>query len=580
MKNIDLSLLYEQLGLNEWSKSKALNSVKQDYLNYSGHLFLGGSLQRLEGRSQAASSEFLLARLLQPANLNTFNTFNSYTSFFERPGIEGSVSGSIGNHDGRNADANIFGYIPSANIAFNVQGIYTDTDGWRGSNSERLSSLSSLLKWDPTPKDGFMISILHSNYKQEDRYYPRFEFDVPPDTFDFYKDRKTKYELGYHHNFSPNSDFLFLFSRLETDKDRLDHLLQPISNFIPLTMFELFNSSRNETPHYFVQTQQLFKIDRHNLTLGASGYWGDNDFDNSKKGFFTQNGNVVATAFLETRTGLDKQLQNIYLHDTWSVAPKLTIEGSLYFDSMENSNELDNTHWKLDEISPRLGLIWKFSNTDTLRLAAFRYLVPFSSSRSDPVDIAGITVLRNTQEGSTANEFDMAWEHEWSSGFLSTNLFSLKKEYYHEDKINNEIKQLTDHGRMDGFEAALNQLIGRGFGLAANYRYLDIDDESLAVAKRQEHLFIAGLRHVRKSGLSAGLFETYRFLDLKAPGRNNEGIWITDAQAGYEFPLKRGSIFIEARNIFNNRFNWVTDNFIFSGRNPARELLLKLSMNF
>ncbi len=39
-KNIDLSILYNQLGLSGWARNKAMASVKQDYGNAGGHLFI------------------------------------------------------------------------------------------------------------------------------------------------------------------------------------------------------------------------------------------------------------------------------------------------------------------------------------------------------------------------------------------------------------------------------------------------------------------------------------------------------------------------------------------------------------
>lgn len=172
VKNVDLSILYSQLGMDAWAQNKALASVKQDYTNYAGHLFLGGALQNQEGRSQAAGSETLIARLLQPANLNSFNSFNSYTSFFEKPDLEGTISGTLGNHDTRDTDLIAFGALPSLNIAFNLGLFYNHTDGWRDVNHERFGDINSTIKWDMTPKDSFLLSFLYSEFRQTDKFFP------------------------------------------------------------------------------------------------------------------------------------------------------------------------------------------------------------------------------------------------------------------------------------------------------------------------------------------------------------------------------------------------------------------------
>lgn len=100
-----------------------------------------------------------------------------------------------------------------------------------------------------------------------------------------------------------------------------------------------------------------------------------------------------------------------------------------------------------------------------------------------------------------------------------------------------------------------------------------------------------GLKYVHSSGVSAGVSQAFlweRFktanwqdaLTVPAEGRADQKIWLTDARIGYEFPHKKEALNFEMRNIFDNRFNWVTDFFVFNGRAPAREFVLTLSLNF
>ena len=97
VRNVDLSILYNQLGLTRIAEKKAVAAIKSDYTNYSAHLFYAGVLGSQDDRSYPAGSEALLARMLQPANVNTFNTFNDYTSFFEQPDIGGQITARGGN---------------------------------------------------------------------------------------------------------------------------------------------------------------------------------------------------------------------------------------------------------------------------------------------------------------------------------------------------------------------------------------------------------------------------------------------------------------------------------------------------
>jgi tetratricopeptide (TPR) repeat protein len=590
-RNIDLSLLYNQLGLSAWARNKAMASVKQDYGNAGGHLFLSGALRDADDRSWAFAGESLLARLLQPANVNTFNTFNEYTSFFEKPAINGTITGLVGENKTGSGEIIVDGAVPALNLALAAGGAYQETDGWRDSNGERVGNFVAYGKWDPTMNDGVMAVFSRQQWKQKDLGYPRYEWDAPQEPDAWTENRLTRVELGYHHHFSPRSDLLLHYSRMSSKTDIYDlkSFSQDLAGLPPMTAIgKTLFSGWNETPYQQLQGQLLFKAGTHQLILGSVQYWGDNDLDGVSSadvnkiislGTVTDVSiNVYRNTILnETR----RRSESYYLQDIWRISRYWSVEAALYFDRMENGDPLYNTAWTLNEWNPRLGLIFTPTDQDTFRLAAFRYLLPYITSRIDPMDIGGIPVLRNNFQGSVIREGNLTWEREWRSGFLSLGGFYLEKEYTHQlvDATAATVEQ-QDHGRMKGAAIALNQLLWQGVGLAASYRYQNVQDDSLPEANREDHLVVAGLKYVHALGFSAALSETYRHSRFQAISRNDEEIWFTDAKIGYEFPKKRGSINLECRNVFNQHFNWVTDYFVFNGRVPTREAILTLSFNF
>ncbi len=340
--------------------------------------------------------------------------------------------------------------------------------------------------------------------------------------------------------------------------------------------------------YYQLQGQFLFKAGTHQLIVGSVQYWGNNDIDGNSSADVNQvkiAGTVTDVSINlyrnQLRNDTDRQFRSFYLQDSWQISRYFSAEAALYFDRMENGDPLYKTAWTLNEFNPRLGLIFTPTDQDTFRLAAFRYLLPYITSRIDPMDIGGIPVLRNNFQGSIIREGNLTWEKEWRSGFLSLGGFYLEKEYTHQ-LINAEAATVEqqDHGRMKGMEIVLNQLLWQGVGLAASYSYRNVQDDSFSEANREDNIFIAGLRYIHKLGFSAGLSEIYRHSRFESVGRDDEDIWITDAKVGYEFPKKRGSLTLECRNIFDQRFNWVTDYFVFNGRVPARETILSLAFHF
>jgi outer membrane receptor protein involved in Fe transport len=277
---------------------------------------------------------------------------------------------------------------------------------------------------------------------------------------------------------------------------------------------------------------------------------------------------------------LPDRFHSFYVQDTWRLSPTLTMEAALHYDDIEYNDFFQATVWNRAEIDPRLGLIWKPVSTDTFRLAAFRYVLPHWSARLDPTDVAGVTIFRNSQEGTLTSEVDLIWEHEWSRGFLLANLFYLEREHTFLETAYFRNGTITNRANMRGVEAIYNQLFSPGLGLALNYRYLDVEDENFPRADRKDHLARARLNFVHPSGFRTGIDQTYRFADLVNEERPDEPIWLTDVSVGYELPGKRGSLDFVALNLFNRRFNWVVDQWVYRGRIPARRIMVWASINF
>ncbi|MBW1714162.1 MAG: TonB-dependent receptor, partial [Deltaproteobacteria bacterium] len=556
VKNVTLSILYDQLGLEPWAFNKATASIKHDYLNSAGHLFLAGALLGLEGRDRAAESEALLARLLQPANLNSFNQFNEYTSFFEGPRLGGTLEGTAGKFDTTDGRLRADGALPQANLAFSLEADQRRTEGWRATNYERSNEVAAKIKWEPHPKHSLMLAGAHNYAKNGDNFYPRYEYDDPADDFDWLQVRTSRLELGYRYHGPYPSD------------------LGPI-------YFDVFRSVSSQEPYVQAQGQLQFRLGRHQLIFGTLHYLGRHEVNNREEAFMDLGlGVPIPIDTFTTEFDLPKRFHSFYVQDIWPILPSLTLEAALYYDLIEAGNAFFGTEWSLAELGPRLGLIWTPSPHDTIRLAAFRYLLPFYASRVDPLDVAGVTIFRNHMEGSVAQEADLIWEREWKSGFFSANLFHVQREYTYKARSLESTQMVTEDGRMSGLELALNQVLWPGLGLGLGYRFLDVEDEGLPAADRQDHLARAGLTYVHPSGFSASLSQTFRHLQFKAGDRADESMWLTDAQVGYEFPGKRGSVGLEVRNIFDQKFNWVTDFFVVSGRAPGREILLSASFNF
>lgn len=582
-RNINLSTLYNQLGLNSWARNKALASIKYDYTSYDGHLFYAGSLRTDEDRSYSFTSEALLARMLQPANVNTFNNFNNYSSLFEQPKVQGTVSGLVGENATYGGSGEVFGAIPDANTAFSLGGFYETSDRWRENNFTRTGSGVAIAKWQPTLNDGFLATVSHTQVEQGDATYPRFEYDSPEHPENSFEGSVQRYEMGYHRHLAPRSDLLFHITYLGNDTDLFQkERLEATLDGIPLDAEQTIDAQR---PFWQGQLHYTFNVEDHQLLLGTLQYHGETSGRNIIDISLELDGQSQSFPFADTYNEHDISYASYYLQDSWRVNNWLAAEIAAYYNRMENGNPFTGTEWTIAEFDPRIGIIVNPTAKDTLRLAAFRYILPFISPRLDPTDIAGVPIYRNTQEGSHNTEFAFTWEHEWASGFTAANIFHLDKEISdtiqdQESEINREFS-----GSTKGLELEHDQMLTNRIGMIARYRYLDVDDEvdprqsALNNVNREEHLFHLGLRYVHPEGYFAGAAQTYRSIRSQNT-RPDEDAAATDLEIGYRFPDKRGEASLKILNLFDNQFNWVTDRLVLQGREPARQVLFTLSFNF
>ncbi|MEO5340642.1 MAG: TonB-dependent receptor [Magnetococcus sp. MYC-9] len=575
VKNVDLSKLFNQLDMAAWAKNKAVASVRQDYTNASAHLFYAGALADEEGRSWARNTENLLARLLQPANMNTFNSFNSYTSFVEKPSLQTDLTLTVGSHDTLKRSVIVSGAAPKQALAYQVGHINEDSDGWRTGHFDHSRSSVGYLKWDASPNGSVMLAASQTDVWQGEKPSPRFEWDAEPSPGDRMESATQRLEGGYHHHFAPGSDLLLHAARLRTPMtlNSLTHLDAVTANrLLAGSRMDILTDTRFTSEFYQLQGLYIHK-QRDNQWLAGAIHHAGTDRYHADTTLEVRSPVVAHLPLPESGVEQPRSMQTLFVQDILQLRPDLVVEGGLQFDRMENGSVTSQSTWNDRQWSPRLGMIWNPQPDHALRLAAFRSLLPFSGDRLDPADIAGVAIHRNGSPGSSTDEAQLVWEHENAKSFWSTALFRAERAYTERDAGGAPV---TWESHLQGVELLHNRLLGQGLGLSARYRFEEVEDpraEQANTVNRDEHLATVGVQWLDRSGWSAKARESYRRLEFVAP-RADENIWLTDLELGYEWPNKRGSLRLTLNNAFNESFNWVTDPFIFQGRDPARELLL------
>lgn len=572
-KNIDLADVYNRLGLSEWATSKAVAAVKQDVSNCWAHFSLGTALLNDE-HPRSGFNEVLLGSIMKPANQNSFNTFNSYSSFFEYPEMHAMMTGEAGSQDTYGGDVYIYGWLPRFTVAYDIGAAYSQKYGVSKEDEQFLRNGYIGAKWDVTENDHLYIETSWNNHKfsHEMMYGEKIEFF--PD--DDHTTKKTVYEVGLHHRFSPGSD-LVVYTAVEFIPTRSNITRETSSDY----------ESQNDIRHYertfyiddvdiyLLQVQQMIKAASHQLTLGGFQLWANQElrFDNFDYFQFQDKRYPFKSSIIKNK--MTKGFLSLYVRDLWQITERLMFEAALHYDQMTNIAIIADTKWDVELFEPRLGIIYSLSEKDTLRLAGFRYLTPFMQDRIDSPEIAGIPIFRFAIDGTIIEEVDVVWEHEWESGWFASGLFYMEREedFYIKDETGNMTKY-TNAGGLKGIHASLNQLILNGCGLAMTYR--SWETHSLPVSGREsrmDHMGTIGLKYLASSGFSTGIKETYRYTEFKDDENRPENIFITDVQIGYELQQKRASVNLVVENLFDETFNWISNMGLFA-RTSERQWFL------
>jgi len=278
VQNVDLSRLFTQLGLAEWAHKKAINSIKSDFTNVSAHILNAGAYAGVGDRAYALANEALLARLMQPANINAFSSFNSYTSLYETPDNEFNLELSAGNHQQRSASLIAAGAVPEKSLAWSVAAVHDGSDGWRNTNGESFDNLSFIGKWQLNEKANLLISasVTDSEFMY-DFNLPRYEIDSTDDNKPPFNIGTKELELGLHYRLSNDHDLMFYISGNDFNGGQNGLEIDPFNIGASILTLETVYKDSYERPSTRFQFQGIKKLKQHQLIYGLLFYNGMNN---------------------------------------------------------------------------------------------------------------------------------------------------------------------------------------------------------------------------------------------------------------------------------------------------------------
>ncbi len=446
VRKANLASIYYDVGMADLSVREASRAVSVDYANYSAHLFLANSYERLRDPKQVnlryetpALTEYLIANLLAPVGAGTLSPAISqqeYSRLFERDGL--GVSSiteyqSSGSWYESGAQYGTFG-----NTSYSVEGLYRTDPGQRQNNDIEQRVLTAQVKQQITSHDTVLISATDYEAASGDvaQYYDQKSANLGVHTRE---DHEPDLFVGYHREWCPGQHTLFLAARLD-DALAIRDPFQPLIAFtrdgaggiigaLQGTTREIYRTSLEI---YSAELQHIAQVEKHTTVLGGRFQTGDFDtrvFQNTASGF------IPGIPFSYRSLGSfsdDFQRASAYAYHTWNLIHSVQLVGGLTYDHLMVPRNfrfapLRGGEESTSRLSPKVGLIWEANTNTTVRMAYAQGLNGVSvdqSTRIEPSQVAGFnqtfrSVIPESAGGSSTGErFDtvnVSLEHKFAT---------------------------------------------------------------------------------------------------------------------------------------------------------------------
>jgi tetratricopeptide (TPR) repeat protein len=591
VRNIDLARSYENLGLTSMARNRALLSLKDDPSNSSAHLFMANTLINEKDRTAAGSSELLKFLLLMPANQNSFNTFNDYTSFFERPKIQGRLEMEAGTQDWQRYNGVIWGAYE--NLAARQALTYDSDAGFKDTNFKRSWDNMGFFKYQADWNQELLLFYQYREGRTGDRStdqnaFLREDRDLTED-FD-----SSNVTLGYHMRTAPHSDILLVVQRETFKLKDLDGKLGEIPWFVgPFKLQQISDKVDLHTLYWHLGGSHTFRWGEHRVVYGFDAFRGETELGETTTNAVINLSPRHLLPPLNVRNRIRPFYLTLYAQDTWRVLPELSIEAGLYYERTEDGSAtpyFSSREFDIERVHPRAGLIFQPSRDHTFRLGYARYIMnPFLAAwELRPSDMAGFTIGQDAFNSALQEDLSLAWEGHLSRPvFLRAEIFKSKRTEQLEDPLLrgfSSSKRDFYGGRLDA-----NIMILDYFGFTPGYRYLRSKDHELTWTHsfyperwREDHELQMGFHFLHPTGWKASFIATYvkqflRGFQQEAPG----DFWFLSLAVQKELWNKQLTIGGRVDNLLDQRFNLVTD--VLTGgerREPARRFVFFTIYNF
>jgi Tfp pilus assembly protein PilF len=607
VRGVNLANIYHDATLTTVAYREAVRAVHEDYANFSAHLFLANSFNRLRDPRQFNLryespwlSEYLVANLLAPVGGGTLSQLVSteeYSRLFERDRL-GLVSTTeyLSNGDWLQAAAQ---YGRAGNFAYALEEVYRSQNGyWPNGDSERLT-VSAQSKVQISPKDDIFLQAIYYDAEGGD-LAQHHSVDEVNRSVRFEETQEPLLIAGYHRAWTPFSHTLLMAARLHDSLSFTNSVQSMIDldldRVVPGSVgrFPLPLHYESELEIYTAELQHIWQWRNYVTIVGARYQTGEFDTTNAMPEIRPSFLAIPATA---KRVEADLERVTMYAYQHWEPLSPLRLIGGLSYDRLtfpENFRNppISSGDESTSRLSPKAGLIWSLATNTTVRGAYTRSLGGVSIDQSfqlEPAQVAGFaqtfrSLLPESVAGSAAasrhETFGLALDQklptgtylgvagEWLESKGTRQVGAFRYPFSAPFPAVPSITPEELHFRERTLHVSANQLLGEQWAVGLAYRVskADLSDEFTEVPSgteeiegfvRREHLE-ATLHQIHwQAAWSSpiGLFATF---DSVFSSQDNSGysprllddhFWQFNIFAGYRFPRRKAELSIGLLNI-------------------------------
>lgn len=592
-RNVRLAEAYRRLGLSDQAELEAVKSNLADLTVSSAHLFLADAYLNLPGRTSAAGSESLLARLLIPVNANSFNSFNDYTTLLERPRFNWTAEGSYGSFDTASGTLSQSG--GAVRYAYGSSFFFDRTAGFRTENDDFTSyTTTNFFKFAPTPDSDLLLTY---SFDQGRGGAPGSVFagqvaDLEARSFS----RIHRAELGYHWRHRKGSEVVVLLSGRDAD--------QVIDELEVQTAFGAADSRFvARTPNVNLQGAHLFKWSDFQIRYGFDLFEGRISQQETLRFPDPRGGGIIFDPSETLRR--DVNFQSFFFQTDYAFNPRLVLTGGVSYDLADvplgalDRLEFRDNRFQASRWNPRAGALYTPTPDTTLRFAFAQTLRTHGQESLAPAHIDGFPLLQNEPELSAADNHNFAWDQDLGDKtFLRATAFRRDRDtpaaLFPEGNL-----AVVQVGRDSyGGRLVLNRLLTDRFSFSTEYSFfrsedrMPVGDEFIRGSLRRNHEARVSLFYIHPRGLFLEVSQNFLHQRGRVEGSFSEGriiggvetgpvhVFNTDVSISYEFPEKIGLASFAVRNLFDDRDDFLIDPLAPDIRLPQLHFEFQLRLNF